>query len=106
MPLVNMLGLAETINLLRAHGYTEDYNLPGSSLASSAEGEELVVDQVFRFDVLTDPDDQAVLYALHSEKTGARGLLVNGFGIYSDPGTDLKIQMLLRWEHKAGKPAA
>ena len=102
---MSALGLAETINLLRSKGYTEDYNLPNSPLAGNAAGDEFIVDQVFRFDVMTDPGDQSVLYAMHSLKTGAKGILVNGFGIYSEPAANMKLQALLRWENDGGKPS-
>jgi hypothetical protein len=59
------------------------------------------VDQVYRFDVMTDPGDQSVLYALHSKKTGAKGLIVNGYGIYSEPQANRKLQGVHRWESDA-----
>ena len=49
---------------------------------------EFTVDKSFRFDVDEDPSDQAMLYAVSSEKHGLKGLLVNGYGLYSDDNTN------------------
>lgn len=82
------LGLAETINALRARGYTEDFNLPDHLVYKE---DDLVVDQVFRFDVMSDPADQSVLYAIHSLKTGAKGYLVNSYGVYTESLANQKL---------------
>jgi hypothetical protein len=100
--MMNVMGLAETITYLRKKGYTEDFNLPNDRSAQSnrdvLSGDEFVVDQVFRFDVLSDPGDQSVLYAIHSVKTGKKGILVNGFGVYSESLTNQKLATIHRWE--------
>lgn len=100
--MMNVMGLAETITHLRKHGYTEDFNLlndlPAQSDGDARAGGEFVVDQVFRFDVLSDPGDQSVLYAIHSVKTGKKGILVNGFGVYSESLTNQKLAAIHRGE--------
>lgn len=106
---MNSLGLAETIRILRAKGYVEDFNFSDASIDSrnekmSASDDDFIIDQVFRFDVMSDPDDQSVLYAIHSMKTGKKGILVNGFGLYSDPRTNLIVDQLLNQENDARKP--
>lgn len=100
---MNTLGLAETINALRSRGYTEDFNLSEASHDTEAGllhtlNDEFMIDQVFRFDVMSDPDDQSILYAIHSTKTGQKGILVNGFGIYSDARANRMVDKLLRPE--------
>lgn len=99
---MNVMNLAEAIHILKIEGYVEDYNLTetfekaiGNDIHNFAD--EFVIDKTFRFDVMTDPDDQSVLYALHSIKTGKKGLLVNGYGIYSDAVTNTKIKSLKHW---------
>jgi hypothetical protein len=85
--------LSETIADLRKEGYVEDFNLQQQCL-ECRQGEykvfadEFVIDQAFRFDDNTDPGDQAILYAIHSDKYGLKGVLVNAYGIYSEPLTD------------------
>lgn len=98
---MNALGLAETIQVLRAKGYTEDFNLSEASREPQtaklhALNDEFMIDQVFRFDVMSDPDDQSILYAIHSTKTGQKGILVNGFGIYSETQTNQMADKLLQ----------
>jgi hypothetical protein len=93
--------LAETIKALRAEGYTLDFNLSESDLSRlersvRKDDDDFVIDQVHRFDVMTDPSDQSVLYAIHSTKTGAKGLLVNGYGIYSDSSVNQKAESIHR----------
>ncbi len=88
--------LTEAITALKTQGYTEDFNLKENCLECIAGRQQLlpqefVIDKSFRFDVDEDPSDQSVLYAISSEKHSLRGLLVNGYGIYSD---DLSNEML------------
>lgn len=95
------LGLADTIRALRVKGYIKDFNFSGDILDShtgklSASEDEYVIEQVFRFDVMSDPDDQSILYAIHSIKTGHKGILVNGFGIYSETQTNKMVDKLLK----------
>lgn len=103
---MSTMGLAATINALKAKGYVEDFNLkknfPEGDSALQSFTEEFVIDQIFRF-VMTDSGDQSILYAIHSTKTGQKGILVNGFGIYSESITNMKIQSLERWENEGGK---
>ncbi|OQW53764.1 MAG: hypothetical protein A4S09_06820 [Proteobacteria bacterium SG_bin7] len=73
------LTLSQAINALKKKGYTEDFNL-----VKHPNQDEYEIDETFRFDVLTDPGDQSVLYAMHNKRTKVKGVLVNGFGIYSD----------------------
>ena len=81
--------LVEAINGLKARGYTEDFNLKENHLDCSNGNHQLSpddfeVDDVFRFEGNSDPEDQAVLYAISSEKYKLKGVLVNAYGIYSD----------------------
>jgi len=81
--------LVEAINGLKAQGYTEDFNLKENHIVCSNEKYQLSpndfkVDKVFRFEGESDPEDQAVLYAISSEKFKVKGVLVNAYGIYND----------------------
>lgn len=93
------LGLAETIRVLRSKGYTEDFNLG----QLRAPDDQLMIYQIFRFDVLSDPDDQSILYAIHSTKTGKKGVLVNGFGIYSETRINKMTDKLLKTTDHLGR---
>ena len=81
--------LTDAINALKKQGYTEDFNLSDNYIACRGGDfklthNEFVIDKSFRFDVDEDPSDQSVLYAISSPQHGLKGLLVNGYGIYSD----------------------
>ena len=85
--------LSEAITALKAQGYTEDLNLKKNCLECISGKQVLLphefeVDKSFRFDVDEDPSDQAMLYAISSVKHNVKGLLVNGYGLYSDEGTN------------------
>ncbi|RYY69446.1 MAG: phosphoribosylpyrophosphate synthetase [Chitinophagaceae bacterium] len=91
--------LVETINLLRKEGYVEDFNLQQSCLeCRSGEfkvfTDEFKVDKFFRFEGESNPSDAAILYAISSDIHQLKGVLVNGYGIYSEPITDEMLQKL------------
>jgi hypothetical protein len=86
-------GLAATIELLRNQGYYKDFNLDPDKL-----DDEYVIDHVYRFDVWTDPADQAVLYALRSRTTGEKGIFINSYGLYSESKKDSQMNEVERWE--------
>lgn len=91
--------LSGTMAQLKAEGYTEDFNLGfdcvhcrGKNLKLTTD--DFQVDKFFRFEGESNPDDSAILYAISSEKHGVKGILVNGYGIYSDSLTDEMIAKL------------
>ncbi len=85
--------LSEILNKLKEEGYTMDFNLKQNCLvcqgnALEVHPDDFQIDRHFRFEGQSDPDDQAIVYAISSEKHGLKGVLVNGYGIYSEPGND------------------
>ena len=47
--------------------------------------DDVTIREYERFEGVSDPDDMAILYAIESS-SGARGTLVDAFGVYADPG--------------------
>ena len=93
--------LLEAIIGLKAEGYTEDLNLKqenteGVNSTDKTFHECYVIDKYFRFDVDSDPSDQSIIYAMSCEKTKSKGILINAYGIYSEPVTD----DMLHWVYK------
>lgn len=91
--------LSETINGLRKEGYTLDFNISKERIVchqTNAEfkPEDFEIDKVYRFEGASNPDDQAVLYAISSANFGVKGVLVNGYGISADEATDAIITKL------------
>ena len=91
--------LSETMNDLRKQGYTEDFNLQQNCLECrngefQVFADEFQVDQYFRFEGASNPSDSAILYAISSDTKNLKGLLVNGYGIYSETVTDELVEKL------------
>ena len=85
--------LSETMNILRREGYTEDFNLQQNCLECrngqfKVFANEFKVDKYYRFEGASNPSDSAILYAISSNDDKVKGLLVNAYGIYSNPVTD------------------
>lgn len=81
--------LSEVMTVLNRQGYTQDYNLlhvPNSCLdvKDKMSLKHLVITGIHRFSGQNDAADEAILYAIHNIKNGAKGILVNGYGIYTD----------------------
>ena len=84
-----MKSLATCLNRMIADGYKEDFKVTENGLRWLQKDKEYTPDQVhivnfFRFEGNSDPDDNAILYVIETDD-GARGTLVDGYGIYSDP---------------------
>jgi hypothetical protein len=91
--------LSETMSELRKEGYTEDFNLQQNCLvcrngAFKVFADEFIVDQFFRFEGDSNPDDESILYAISSDAKNLKGVLVNAYGIYSEPVTDEMMEKL------------
>ena len=81
--------LSETLNELLKLGYTHDFNIKEECIVCdksniSLSPEEFKIDQVYRFEGDSDPEYQAVLYAISSEKFNLKGTLVNGYGLSAE----------------------
>ncbi len=91
--------LSEAINALRQQGYTVDFNLKQNCIVCKDSvhkfaHNEFHIDKSFRFDVNEDPADQSVLYAISSEDQKVKGVLVNGYGVYSEALTNEMLDKL------------
>jgi hypothetical protein len=94
-----MTTVSEVIDHLKKEGYTVDFNLKANCLECSGTSlqihpEDFVIDKHYRFEGLSDPADEAVVYAISSPKHNLKGILVNGYGPSSDPLTDQMIEAL------------
>ena len=95
----SMTTVSEVINDLQKEGYTIDFNLKENCPECNGNylqlhPEEFVIDKHYRFEGISDPEDEAVVYAISSLKHNLKGVLVNGYGISSDPLTEDMIQAL------------
>lgn len=91
--------LVEVITVLRSRGYTEDFNLLEENISYKIGGEkinlhDIVIDKIYRFTGQNDLEDEAILYAMRNLKDGAKGVFVNGYGIYTDEGANNIIKQI------------
>ena len=77
---------AETpqIEALRAAGYAGDYEIVADRLVLRGRGPvdpaDVHVDQQYRFEGASDPDDESLVLALHDPVTGDQGVLITAYG--------------------------
>lgn len=74
------------ISGLRARGYTLDFNLEENCLVCHEDKfdvNDFEIVEFYRYEGDSDPADEAVVYAIESNK-GQKGVLVNGYGPSSD----------------------
>jgi quercetin dioxygenase-like cupin family protein len=94
-----MTTVSEVLNVLKERGYTVDFNLNDNCLICQQNSlqiypNEFVVDKHYRFEGMSDPADEAIVYAISSDKHNLKGTLINGYGIYADKLADEMIQAL------------
>jgi len=91
--------LYDTIEELRKEGYIQDLRLVWDYLHCGEKDlkilhDEFIIDKFFRFEGDSNPDDEAIVYAISAPKHGIKGILVNGGGIYTDELTDEMLKAL------------
>ena len=90
--------LSEATSDLKKRGYTEDFNLQPDCVACAGLGlqwkpEHFTVDEYHRFEGMSDPDDNSIVFAI-SSKDGVKGILVDAYGVYSENLTEPMIRKL------------
>ena len=88
--------VTNAIEALKKEGFTVDFNLEGDYLLTENDKIHLndfnIVD-VYRYEGNSDPSDEAAVYAIEST-SGLKGVLVTGYGIYSDSFSTAMLQKL------------
>lgn len=79
--------VTEAMVALKQKGYKEDFNLHPEwiecpQLDLRLQPEEFHVDEVHRFEGMTNPDDSEVIYAVSSSR-GVKGVLIDAYGAYA-----------------------
>lgn len=88
--------VSQAVSELKQRGYTLDFNLNESCLECQGQNfnpKEFEITEFHRFEGNSDPADEAVVYAIES-RNGLKGVLVNAFGVYSEPLSDEMIKKL------------
>ena len=89
----------EAVEMLDAQGFSGSMTVVPGGLACNACGKEHTaataeVLGVYRFEGPSDPDEEAVVYALHCPLCGGGATLVSAFGPAADPEIADRLVML------------
>lgn len=90
--------ITEAVSDLKKRGYTLDFNIRDNRLTSDHIDkdyghEDFEIKEVYRFEGPSDPADEAVVFAIEAP-SGAKGILVNGYGAYADDENTEFLQQL------------
>jgi hypothetical protein len=94
--------VTEVIAALQADGYRSGFDIRGGKLWCDNCGEPhetavAVIERVERFEGQSDPDDEAIVFAMVCPRCGGRGTLVAGYGPTADPESlDVVAQLIDR----------
>ncbi len=85
--------LSQAVNSLTEEGFREDFRagetgIIGSLFGGSYQPEDLRIVEFFRFEGMTDPQDETVVFAIEA-KDGNRGTLVMSYSAQHDQNTEL-----------------
>lgn len=97
--------LSQAINKLKLEeGYKHDFNLLDEAIELKNERktfgiDEFEVDKVLRFEGMSNPDDNAILYAITTD-AGEKGILVDGYGVSSGQVSEAMLNKLDMRDHR------
>lgn len=91
--------LSEAINDLAKKGYTFNFNVSKDCIHCAENNlqlqpDEFEIDEVYRFQEMSDIDNESILYAISSKELQVKGLLVNAYSIYADSALTKLIKKL------------
>ncbi|HEX8378382.1 MAG TPA: phosphoribosylpyrophosphate synthetase [Pedobacter sp.] len=85
----NYQTVVEALNGLKARGFTLDFNLANGALHNTTanielQPEDFSITEIHRFEGMSDPADNTIVYGIESDKYNVKGVFLNGYGVYSD----------------------
>ena len=94
---------AEVIEIYRKKGYTENLVPYFDHLATHSNNvkiwlNEIIIDEVCRFENSSDPDDQSILYVISVPSRNIKGLYTESYGLYHDNLSE-QLQEALKLRH-------
>lgn len=103
MTLRNYETVTEAVNDLKKRGYTADLSIEADkdcllckSTATQLSPEDFTIDEVYRFEGMTDPGDEMIVYAISANDKDLKGVVVNAFGIYSSYRASKLVEHLVK----------
>lgn len=95
--------VTEAIQGLKERGYELDLNIHPEkeclvchSNALELSPDDFCIDEVYRFEGDSDPGDEMVVYAISSGTHHMKGVVLNGFGTYSNANVSAIVKHLHR----------
>ena len=81
--------LSQAIADLTKRGYTFNFNIKNDCIECvesrlQLKPDEFEIDEVHRFQEMSDVDNESILYAISSTQNNLKGLLVNAYSMYAD----------------------
>jgi len=91
--------LSEAVNALTNKGYTADFSIKPyclhcASLSLELRPEDFQIDEFYRFEGMSDPEDNSVVYAISSVDGKIKGTLVDAYGAYSESLSPAMVERL------------
>ena len=81
--------VSEAVNDLSKRGYRDNLRI-GKECVHCDDKQlqlnprEFEIDEVYRFEGITDPADESIVYAISANDGSVKGTLVNAYGAYAD----------------------
>ena len=95
--------VSEAITDLKKRGYTADLSMEADkdylferSTKTELSPEDFTIDEVYRFEGMTDPGDEMIVYAISANEKNVKGVVVNAFGIYSSYRASKLVEHLVK----------
>jgi hypothetical protein len=81
----NYTTVVNTLNTLKEEGYDLDFNLKPDCVECQSPDmklypDDFVIDKFYRFEGASNPDDNAIVYAI-SSKDGLKGTMIDAYGV-------------------------
>jgi hypothetical protein len=91
----------EALNDLLERGYSNDFSILAddeclicNQTSQQLSPEEFEIDEIYRFEGMTDPGDEMILYAISSKNQKIKGTVLNAYGMYSNSDTSKIVKRL------------
>jgi len=107
----DMTTLVKCANNLQEEGYTENFiprqnGIEAPSSKKVYKPWEVKINSFYRFEGESDPADNSILYAIETDD-GAKGMIVDAYGAYSNPLIDefiTKVPVIEKSPHEHDPP--
>ena len=85
---IGMTTLSECMEIAISRGFTVQFMMLGHGLGAAGSEKtyipgDLLVENFYRFEGVSDPDDASIMYLLVAAD-GIKGTLVDAYGVYAD----------------------